>query len=82
MRESRSGLPHQGQRASSEMLTEKEAAKLLGFSYRTLQKWRGRGEGPLFLKITARGAIRYRRADLFEWTKQRLRRSTSDDGSP
>ena len=82
MRESRSGLPQQRQRTSSEplMLTEKEAARVLGFSYRTLQKWRGIGAGPLFVKATSRGAVRYRRSDLLDWVNRRLRHSTSDDG--
>jgi hypothetical protein len=32
-------------------LNESEAADFLGFSIRTLQAWRWRGEGPKFCKI-------------------------------
>lgn len=63
------------------LIGEKEAARILGFSPRTLQKWRSRGDGPPFLKISSRGAVRYRRSDLEAWVTQCLRRSTSDDGS-
>ncbi len=45
------------------LLTEKEAAPILRTSIRTLQKWRVNGNGPPFIRISAR-AIRYRRSDL------------------
>ena len=61
------------------LLTEKEAAKILGFSIRTLQKWRTQGAGPCFVRVSAR-AIRYRRADLEQWIEGRIRTSTSDAG--
>ena len=61
------------------LLTEKEVARLLGFSPRTLQKWRVTGAGPRHLKISAR-CCRYRMRDVEEWMEQRVRRSTSDDG--
>ena len=59
------------------LLTEKEAGKLLGFSIRTLQKWRIQGEGPPFVRISAR-AIRYRREDLDQWIESCVRTSTSE----
>lgn len=59
-------------------LIEKEAARLLGFSVRTLQAWRVRGGGPLFVK--AGRSVRYRPSDLEAWVEERLRRSTSDRG--
>ena len=61
------------------LLTEKEVAQATGFSTRTLQKWRMIGEGPPFVRISAR-AIRYRRVDIDEWINSRLRTSTSDPG--
>ncbi len=61
------------------LLTEKEAAKVLGFSVRTLQGWRCRGGGPQFVRIS-HSCIRYRREDLDGWIESRLRYSTSDDG--
>ncbi len=71
--------PPQGT-AAIQLLTETEAAKVLGFSVRTLQGWRCRGGGPRFVRIS-RGCIRYRREDLDGWVVSRLRWSTSDDGS-
>lgn len=61
------------------LLTEAETARLIGFSTRTLQKWRMIGEGPRFVRVTAR-AVRYRRSDIDEWIESRLRTSTSDPG--
>jgi predicted DNA-binding transcriptional regulator AlpA len=68
--------------ASTDMmlLTEKEVAKMTSFSIRTLQSWRTRGDGPQFVKISAR-CVRYRARDVEDWIEQRLRLSTSDSGS-
>ncbi|RMH15041.1 MAG: DNA-binding protein [Gemmatimonadetes bacterium] len=65
--------------AALKLLTEKEAAKILRFSVRTLQKWRTRGAGPRFVHVSQR-AVRYRLPDLEDWIEQRLRCSTSDRG--
>ncbi len=63
------------------LLTEAQAGRLLGFSPRTLQKWRARGDGPPFVKLSDnRGAVRYRQCDLAAFIEKRLRRSTSDTG--
>lgn len=62
------------------LLTEAEAAEALGFSPRFLQARRHRGDSPPYVKVSSR-AIRYRPSDLEEWSRQRLRTSTSDDGS-
>ena len=59
------------------LLTTKEAAGLLGFSPRSLEKWRHTGDGPLYIQTSGRGCVRYRRADLEEWVGARIRRSTS-----
>jgi predicted DNA-binding transcriptional regulator AlpA len=63
------------------LLTEAEAARRLGFSPRFLQQRRYKGDGPRFVKVSAR-AVRYRLIDLDEWAEARLRTSTSDAGSP
>lgn len=47
------------------LLTELQAASLLNLSVRTLQAWRSRATGPLFVR--AGRAIRYRRRDLLAW---------------
>lgn len=64
---------------SDKALTDKEAARITGLSYRTLQKLRTKGGGPLFVRYSNR-AIRYRRADLERWMEERVRCSTSDLG--
>ena len=59
------------------LLTEAEAAERLGFTARFLQNRRTRGDGPRFVRVSAR-AVRYRPADLEQWAEQRLRTSTGD----
>lgn len=62
-----------------ELLNEREAARLLGYTPRALQKWRMTGGGPRFVRVSAR-SVRYRRQDLDAWIRERLRQSTSDLG--
>ena len=59
--------------------SEKQAARLLGLSYKTLQKYRITGGGPKYVFVSAR-CIRYRLIDLLAWQESRLRTSTSDPG--
>jgi hypothetical protein len=47
------------------LVTEVDAADFLRLSIRTLQAWRGKGQGPGFVR--AGRAIRYRRRDLVSW---------------
>jgi hypothetical protein len=62
------------------LLTEKEAAKRLLARPMTLTKWRQRGRGPAYLKLS--GKVRYRADDLERFieasrvvpTKQKRRR--------
>lgn len=42
----------------SQLLTEQEAAKRLGLSRYTMQQWRFRGRGPVYIKLGGK-AIRY-----------------------
>lgn len=46
-------------------LTEKQTARMLSISHRTLQAWRRAGFGPSFIKFGR--AVRYRRRDLLAW---------------
>ena len=62
------------------LLSEAEAAELLGFTPRFLSNRRHRGDGPRYVRISAR-AIRYRPEDLREFAEERLRTSTSDRGA-
>jgi len=59
--------------------SEKQTAKLLGLSPKTLQKLRIIGGGPKYVRISSR-CIRYRAVDLQTWQESRLRESTSDPG--
>lgn len=63
------------------LLTEKDAARLLGLSIRFLQKHRSYGDGPPFVRISSR-CIRYRRSDLKEWSGSRIATSTAACNSP
>jgi predicted DNA-binding transcriptional regulator AlpA len=63
------------------LLTEAEAARSIGFTERFLQNRRHRGDGPPFVRVSAR-AVRYRPQDLEQWAEKRLCRSTSDTGAP
>jgi excisionase family DNA binding protein len=52
-------------------LTEKQAARLLSISHRTLQAWRRAGVGPSFIKLGR--SVRYCREDLFGWANAHRR---------
>ena len=60
------------------LLNTEEAAKRLGLSPRTLERYRVSGEGPEFLKLGR--AVRYAVSKLNRWLERCTRRSTSDDG--
>ena len=62
----------------STVLTTEQAAKRLGVSPRTLERYRVSGEGPEFVKIGR--CVRYRASKLKRWLDGCTRRSTSDDG--
>lgn len=57
------------------LLTEQQAATLLGVSVRGLQGWRLRGGGPSFVKCGR--LVRYRRRDLTAWMDSRTVSHTS-----
>lgn len=61
------------------LLTEKEAARYLGYSPKALAGWRYKGGGPVFVRVSAT-SVRYRVSDLETWIAERRRRSTSDQG--
>ena len=65
--------------AKTKYLNTEQAARRLGLSTRTLERYRVSGGGPVFHRF--RGAVRYLRADLDEWSRTRRRGSTSDDGA-
>ena len=53
------------------VISEPEAARRLGISRRTLQRWRESGEGPPFVVLGVR-RIAYRPADLDAWVEVRV----------
>ena len=61
------------------LVDEGQAAAALGITPRTLQMWRHKGGGPVFVRISSR-CIRYRMADLESFAAERVRTSTSDCG--
>lgn len=62
-----------------DLLTNEQAAALLGIKPTTLEIWRIRGKSPPFLKLgpAKQAPIRYQRSALFEWLKERSFASTS-----
>ena len=60
------------------LLSTEEAAKRLGLSARTLERYRVSGEGPEFVKMGH--AVRYTTPKLNDWLEACTRRSTSDKG--
>lgn len=63
------------------LLTEKEAARLLGFAPKTMQAWRSSGRVKLPFVRISKGCVRYRRCEIDAWLDQQLRTSTSDDAA-
>ena len=62
------------------LLDEREAARALGLTPRTLSEWRRTGNPQLpYVKMSTR-CIRYRLSDLEKFAAARLRTSTSDPG--
>ena len=61
------------------LIDERAAADFLGLTDRTLQTFRYRGDGALYVAVSSR-CIRYRRIDLKAWADERLRSSTADNG--
>ena len=58
------------------LLDTGRAARMLGMSGRTLEKWRILGIGPPYLKLGRR--VLYSSTDLDAWLKSRRRQSTSE----
>ncbi len=57
-----------------DILTTEEAARLLKVSARTLERWRLRRRIP-YVEYPRQGAwapVRFRRADILEWLRQRV----------
>lgn len=59
------------------LLTQKDAARLLGLSVRTLERHRHAGTGPAYVRLGH--LIRYRQNDVAAWLEGNLRNSTSEN---
>ena len=59
-------------------LNTAQAARILQLSSRTLEKFRIRGGGPVFMKFGVR--VFYRPDDILDWVERTVRTSTSDPG--
>lgn len=62
------------------LLNTNQVAKIVALSPRTLEKMRLSGDGPRFLQLGGRRAVRYRPSDVAAWLESRVRKSTSDSG--
>ena len=51
-----------------QIITEREAAKLAGWSCGALVKWRREGRGPRYIRVGR--SIRYRLSDLLNWIEE------------
>ena len=58
------------------LFSQRETAKLLSLSPRTLERWRCTGDGPVHVKAGRR--CLYRQSDLAAWIASRIRTSTSE----
>ena len=58
------------------LLNEEQSAAFIGVTRRAMQAWRFSGNGPQYVRISAR-CIRYRKPDLTAWSIKRLQSSTS-----
>lgn len=61
------------------LVDEGAAADILGVSVRTLQAWRVKGGGPVFVRVGR--AIRYAISDLNTWIAGRKASSTSENAA-
>lgn len=62
-----------------DLLTNEEAAALLGIKPNTLEIWRTKGKGPTFIKMGEhkQAPIRYLRPKIYEWLERQSFSSTS-----
>ena len=69
-------MPNRDAKFSARFFNTTEAARLLGLSPRTLEKYRCHGNGPTFRKLG--GRVVYAIEDLEAWADQSACHSTSD----
>jgi predicted DNA-binding transcriptional regulator AlpA len=62
------------------LLSQKQAARILGVSPRTLERHRVAGTGPRYARLGR--LVRYRQCDLVDWVESGLTHSTSEVSEP
>jgi hypothetical protein len=68
--------PTTGERGRAELLTPAQAAAILSVQAKVLERWRGTGGGPAFVRLSSK-TIRYRRDDIDDFVAGRIRASTA-----
>lgn len=64
-------MPEKTTQTESRLLKMAEAARYLNVSYSTLVKLVAEGDGPPAIRVTEHGSIRFDRATLDRWIKER-----------
>ncbi len=59
-----------------QLLTRRDAARLLNLKISTLEAWATRGGGPSYVKLGR--AVRYRESDLVKFVESQVRANTSE----
>lgn len=62
---------------ATNMLNTDQAASYLGLARATLEAWRTRGGGPVFIKLGK--SVRYRLPDLDNFILSRMKKNTAQD---
>lgn len=62
--------------SSNGLMDERDLSRMLGVSVRTVQAWRVKGGGPVFLKFNNR-LVRYRPSDVDAWLVSSAAANTS-----
>jgi excisionase family DNA binding protein len=75
MRKQKPDIPKVSGEPLERLITVEEAADLLRCSVDSLNKWRGKGDGPTFVRVGRR--VKYRRSDLLTYVERASRTSTS-----
>ena len=60
-----------------DLISEKEVSAKLCISTKTLQAWRWKGIGPIYVKIGR--SVRYRQEDISEFIQKNLHESTTEN---
>ncbi len=65
------------QPSPARLLRPAEAAEQLGVTAKTLERWRGAGDGPAYVRCNSK-TIRYRSDDLDAFVLEHLRKNTAE----